>query len=101
MRANNTAAIITAAQRRHALTRAKAIQALRKLDHAGTPITFETIARTAPFTEQGQEFLQLSRQIAASTDIVPAHDRGRRAAAGPDGVGGSCVGSVSGDGQSL
>ena len=35
MRADNTAAIIAAAQRRHELTRAKAIRALRELDHAG------------------------------------------------------------------
>lgn len=47
MRADNTAAIITAAQRRHELTRAKAIRALRELDHAGAPVTFEAVARAA------------------------------------------------------
>jgi Family of unknown function (DUF6262) len=47
MRADNTAAIITAAQRRHELTRAKAIRALRELDHAGAPVTFEAAARAA------------------------------------------------------
>jgi uncharacterized protein DUF6262 len=47
MRPDNTAPIITAARQRHELTRSKAIQALRELDHAGTPITFETVARTA------------------------------------------------------
>ena len=47
MRADNTAAIITAAQRRHELTRAKAIRALRELDHAGVPVTFEAVARAA------------------------------------------------------
>src|SRR3982751_1230700 len=36
--------IITAARQRHELTRAKAIQALRELDRAGTPITFEIVA---------------------------------------------------------
>jgi len=45
MRADNTAAIIAAAQRRHELARAKAIRALRKLDHAGAPVTFEAVAR--------------------------------------------------------
>jgi hypothetical protein len=43
----DTTGIVTAAHRRRELTRAKAIQALRELDRAGTPITFEIIARTA------------------------------------------------------
>ncbi|GAA3616139.1 DUF6262 family protein [Nonomuraea rosea] len=47
MRPDNTAPIIAAAQRRHELTRAKAIRALRELDQAGTPITFETVAQAA------------------------------------------------------
>jgi uncharacterized protein DUF6262 len=47
MRADNTAHLITAAQRRHELTRAKAIRALRELDQAGVPITFETVAGQA------------------------------------------------------
>jgi Family of unknown function (DUF6262) len=36
-----------AAARRHELTRAKAIQALRELDRAGTPITFAGVAQAA------------------------------------------------------
>ncbi len=47
MRPDNTARLVTAAKRRHELTRAKAIRALRELDRAGTPVTFETLARTA------------------------------------------------------
>lgn len=47
MRPDNTAPIIAAAQRRHELTRSKAIQALRELHTAGTPVTFEAVARTA------------------------------------------------------
>ena len=47
MRADNTAPIIAAARRRHELTRSKAIQALRELDHAGKPVTFASIADTA------------------------------------------------------
>jgi hypothetical protein len=39
--------IVTAARQRHELTRAKAIRALRELDRAGTPITFEIVAHTA------------------------------------------------------
>jgi hypothetical protein len=47
MRPDNTAAIIAAARHRHELTRAKAIQALRELDHAGTPVTFAAVAEKA------------------------------------------------------
>jgi Family of unknown function (DUF6262) len=47
MRADNTHHIIAAAHRRHELTRAKAIQALRTLDAAGQPITFQTVAHKA------------------------------------------------------
>jgi hypothetical protein len=47
MRADNTRHIIDAARQRHELTRAKAIQALRTLDAAGVPVTFETVARSA------------------------------------------------------
>jgi hypothetical protein len=36
-----------AASRRHELTRSKAIQALRELDRAGTPVTFAGVARAA------------------------------------------------------
>ena len=37
--------IVTAARQRRELTRAKAIRALRELDRAGTPITFEIVGR--------------------------------------------------------
>ena len=36
-----------AAARRHELTRSKAVQALRELDRAGSPVTFAGVARTA------------------------------------------------------
>ena len=36
-----------AAARRHELTRAKAVQALRELDRAGTPVTFAGVAHAA------------------------------------------------------
>ncbi len=44
MRPDNTAPIIAAARQRHEITRAKAIQALRELDRAGTPVTFAAVA---------------------------------------------------------
>lgn len=37
----------TAAARRHELTRAKAIQALRELDRTGAPVTFACVAQAA------------------------------------------------------
>ncbi|MGH3235175.1 MAG: DUF6262 family protein [Streptosporangiaceae bacterium] len=36
-----------AAARRHELTRSKAVQALRELDRAGTPVTFAGVAQAA------------------------------------------------------
>ena len=36
-----------AAARRHELTRAKAVQALRELDRAGAPVTFARVAQEA------------------------------------------------------
>ena len=36
-----------AAARRHELTRAKAVQALRELDRAGSPVTFAAVAQAA------------------------------------------------------
>jgi negative regulator of sigma E activity len=36
-----------AAARRHELTRSRAVQALRELDRAGTPVTFADVARAA------------------------------------------------------
>ena len=47
MRPDNTAPIIAAARRRHELARAKAIQAIRELDRAGTAVTFAGVAGTA------------------------------------------------------
>ncbi len=47
MRSDNTAPIIAAARRRHAMTRAKAIRALRELERNGSPVTFAAVAHEA------------------------------------------------------
>jgi hypothetical protein len=47
MHPDNAVPLIAAAARRHELTRAKAVRAVRELDQAGTPITFEAVARAA------------------------------------------------------
>ena len=47
MRADNSIHLVTAAQQRHELTRAKAIAAMHELDRAGAVLTFESVARHA------------------------------------------------------
>jgi hypothetical protein len=47
MHPDNPAPLALAAARRHELTRAKAIQALRELDRAGAPVTFASVAAAA------------------------------------------------------
>jgi Family of unknown function (DUF6262) len=47
MRADNSAHVITAAKRRHELTRAKAIKAIRDLARTGDPVDFPTVATRA------------------------------------------------------
>lgn len=47
MPADPAARLAEAARRRHELTRAKAVRALRELDKAGTTITFERVAQAA------------------------------------------------------
>ena len=47
MHADNLTPLAIAAARRHELTRARAIQTLRELDRAGTPITFAAVATAA------------------------------------------------------
>lgn len=47
MRADNSEQLITAARRRHELTRSKALQALHELVNEGGPVTFQTVAERA------------------------------------------------------
>jgi Family of unknown function (DUF6262) len=80
----DTTAIVTAARRRRELTRAKAIRALHELDHAGTPITFEVVARTAGVSRswlyaQADIRVEIQRLRAAtqraSSAPIPANQR--------------------------
>jgi hypothetical protein len=84
MPADNTAQLIDSARRRHELTRAKAIRALRELDRAGIPVTFELAARTADVSrswlysqpdirDQIQQLRDTARR--ASSSRVPASQR--------------------------
>lgn len=47
MRADNSRHIRLAAERRHELTRSKAVAALRELENQGGPVTFEAVAAAA------------------------------------------------------
>ena len=84
MRTDNTAHLITAAGRRHELTRSKAIQAVRELADAGAAVTFQTVARTAGISRswlytqadiraQIERLRDLSRRSPKAP--VPAHHR--------------------------
>jgi Family of unknown function (DUF6262) len=78
MRADNTEHLITAARRRHELTRAKTIRALGELDDTGTAITFETVARTAQVSRSW-----LYSQPDIRTEIERLRALGRRTAISP------------------
>jgi hypothetical protein len=74
-----------AAARRHELTRAKAIQALRELDRAGAPVTFAGVASAAGVSRSwlytqpdisGQiRRLRRSANSAGSAGAIPAGQR--------------------------
>ncbi|HWG61976.1 MAG TPA: DUF6262 family protein [Streptosporangiaceae bacterium] len=84
MPADNTAQLIDSARRRHELTRAKAIRAVRELSRAQTPVTFRIVARTAGISrswlysqpdirDQIQQLRDTARQAPSSR--VPAGQR--------------------------
>jgi Family of unknown function (DUF6262) len=74
-----------AAARRHELTRSKAIQALRELDRAGTPVTFAGVAQAAGISRSWlYTQADISNQIrrlrqkannAGSASVIPAGQR--------------------------
>lgn len=74
MRADNTSHLITAARRRHELTRAKTIKALHELDNAGTVVSFATLAHAA-----GVSRSWLYTQPDIRTEIERLRDRGHAA----------------------
>ena len=75
-----------AAARRHELTRAKAIQALRELDRAGTPVTFAAVAQAADVSRSWlyaqpdiSDQIRRLRQKTSGTDSAGAIPAGQRA----------------------
>ena len=71
-----------AAARRHELTRAKAVQALRELDRAGTPVTFARVAREAGISRSWlytqPDISSHIRRLREKTDGVGAIPSGQR-----------------------
>ena len=84
MRPDNPAPLAKAAARRHELTRSRAIQALRELDRAGTPVTFASVATAAGISRSWlytqadiRHQIQQLRDTSASTagTAIPARQR--------------------------
>ncbi|WP_405774923.1 DUF6262 family protein [Streptomyces sp. NBC_00859] len=85
MQAENSHLIVAAARRRAAATRRRATAALRRMDAAGNPITFETVAREAgvsrswlynqPDLKGEIERLRARRRPASATRAVPDRQR--------------------------
>ena len=72
-----------AAARRHELTRAKAVQALRELDRAGTPVTFAGVAQAAGISRSWlytqPDISDQIRRLREKTDGAGAIPAGQRA----------------------
>jgi hypothetical protein len=72
MRADNSSHLAVSARRRHELTRAKAVRALRELDIADAPVTFESVARAA---EVSRSWLYTQPDLRAEIERLRALDR--------------------------
>lgn len=84
MRADNSAALVAAAHRRHEVTRAKAVRALRELQHASAEVSFASVAAAAGIsrswlyaeTDLRQEISRLRESTRpAPGPMVPASQR--------------------------
>ncbi|CAM4009890.1 DUF6262 family protein [Nocardiopsis rhodophaea] len=72
MRADNSAHLVISAHRRHELTRAKTLKSLHELDTAGTPVTFESVARHANVS---RSWLYTQPDIRAEIERLRSLDR--------------------------
>ncbi len=72
MRTDNTANLITAARRRHELTRSKTIKALHELDELGTTVTYQVVARRA---QVSRSWLYTQPDIRAEIERLRDHGR--------------------------
>lgn len=72
MRTDNTANLITAARRRHELTRSKTIEALHELDELGITVTYQVVARRA---QVSRSWLYTQPDIRAEIERLRDHGR--------------------------
>jgi hypothetical protein len=86
VRPDTAAPLADAAARRHELTRAKAIHALRELDRAGAPVTFASVAAAAGISRSWlytqpdiSDQVRKLRGAARSRDPASAIPAGQRA----------------------
>ena len=83
MRADNSHHLVAAARRRTLETRERAVRTLRRLDGAGRPVSFDTIAREAGVSRSwlyGQadlraEIIRLRGDTTAASAALPARQR--------------------------
>jgi len=84
VRADDLTPLAVAVARRHELTRARATQALRELDRAGTPVTFASVAAAAGISRSWlytqpdiRDQIQRLRDTTAKTpaSAIPARQR--------------------------
>ena len=85
-RSGEVAVLPVAAALRHELTRSKAVQALRELDLAGTPVTFAGVAQTAGISRSWlytqpdiSDQIRRLRQSTGVAGAVPADQRATEA----------------------
>lgn len=76
MPAEGSAHLAAAARRRHEMARSKTIRTLREVEQAGTPVSFEAIARLA---EVSRAFLYTQPDLRAEVERL--RDASRRASA--------------------
>jgi len=81
MRPDQAGHLAEAAARRHQLTRAKAIQALRELDRAGAPVTFASVASAAGIS---RSWLYTQADIRSQVNRLRGAGSQPRSAAIPD-----------------
>ena len=74
-RPDNSHLVIAAARRRAASTRKRAVTALRRMENAGAPITFDAVAREALLTELKRKSPHVNGDVAVSGVTVTARDR--------------------------
>jgi hypothetical protein len=75
VRADNSRHIVTAARDRATATRRRAVAAIRRMDNAGQPISFDAVAREGPDLRTEIERLRARRDPGPSGHRLPDRQR--------------------------